>query len=59
MSETMCRKQERHARDWAYEQHILPEGVITAWNDFVRAPRELTEYFGVMEQFYWAAIDYL
>jgi Zn-dependent peptidase ImmA (M78 family) len=58
LDDVLCRRMENRARAWAYERLVPPEGLITAWNDYVRTPWELAEYFSVTEEFVTAALEH-
>jgi len=58
LDQALSRKLERRARGWACERLVPPEGIITAWYDYVRTPWELAEYFGVTHRFFADAITY-
>lgn len=45
------KKQEKRARNWAYEKLIGIVGLINAYNSGVRNRYELAEYFDVTEEF--------
>jgi Zn-dependent peptidase ImmA (M78 family) len=51
------RKQERRARQWAYE-HLLPlHRLVEAFKDRITGRHELAEYLGVSEQFLQDSIN--
>ena len=49
-------KQERRARDWAYQRLVPLEKIIEAYRAGVSNRHELAEYLGVTEEFLQAAL---
>lgn len=52
------KKQEKRARNWAYDKLIGIVGLITAYNSGVRNRYELAEYFDVTEEFLQDALNH-
>lgn len=57
-SKVINRKQERHARAWAYNRLIGITGIIDAYKHGCRNKYEMAEYLSVSEQFLKDAITY-
>lgn len=55
-STVSARKQERHARLWAYDKLIGLNGLIVAYMSGYREKHDLAEYLGVTESFLDAAL---
>ena len=51
------RKQERHARIWAYDKLIGLTGIISGFEAGCRSRYELAEFLGVTEEFLQNALD--
>lgn len=51
------RKQERHARFWAYDKLIGLSGIIKGFENGCRSRYELAEFWGVTEEFLQDALD--
>lgn len=58
LDEVLCRRLERRARGWAYEQLVPPQKLIKAWQSCDRTSWEMAEYCDVPEDFFLAAIEY-
>ena len=57
LTDTQNRKQERHARIWAYNKQIGLKGLITAYEHGCRNRHEIAEYLEVTESFLEEAIN--
>ncbi len=51
-------KQEKKARNWAYEKHVGVISLINAFEKGIRTRSELAEYLNVTEKFLGQAIDH-
>lgn len=51
------RKQERRARDWAYQRLVPLSKIVQAHHSGITSRYELAEFLGVTEEFLQAAID--
>lgn len=51
------RKQERRARQWAYERLVPLEAIVNAFHARVKGRHEIADFLGVTEQFLQSAID--
>lgn len=56
-TEVSNRKQERHARFWAYDKLIGLSGIIKGFENGCRSRYELAEFLGVTEEFLQDALD--
>ena len=58
LSDIGSAKQEKRARNWAYEKLIGLSGLIRAYQDGIQGTYSLAEYFNVTEDFLLQAIEY-